>query len=324
MNIKQIFSSILVIASTTVMIGSVSAATYTENLRVYAFEKGVTPTLDSSEKLMKQFLNIKSIRNIKIDDAKIARFVSDKDVNTTFEQDFKTGNLRFQRNFSRYLGDFKPHLPSPDESVKITYNFLKMNKLLPRNESELKLAHVGGLRASTVTDKNEAGPVIDKLVTLSYSREVNGIPVIGPGSKFVVNIGHKGEIIGLIRQWRELKGKGERLAPNELYSEKEALRLAEKQIATEFGNKAQFEVIQSQIAYFDNNGSFLQPVFAFQTKVMIDDKNIQPLDYICVIQAMKKPKQDLKLTAVDDRALTLIKDQNLYGTIPEENSKYSD
>ena len=58
---------------------------------------------------MKQFIG-ETPTAARADDDNTVRFVSDKDVNTTFEQNLTTGDLSFQRNFSAYLGDFKPAL----------------------------------------------------------------------------------------------------------------------------------------------------------------------------------------------------------------------
>jgi hypothetical protein len=183
------------------------------------------------------------------------------------------------------------------------------------------VAHVGGLRTTSVLRTGKPGPVVDKLVTLTYSRELNGVPVIGPGSKFVVNIGDGGEIIGVTKRWRELN-RPTRVASTELLSEKEALELSNRQILSQFGDKALVDVLQTQIAYFDNNGETIQPVYAFQTKVQLADRKLPAVEYVSVIPALRKPVENLNLTQLDPEALKYIKSGS--STIPGESDRTAD
>ncbi|RYZ98802.1 MAG: hypothetical protein EOO68_13340 [Moraxellaceae bacterium] len=276
--------------------------------------------MDGSQSYLKQFLPGESARLAKPEDG-IVRYVSDKDANTTLVHNLATGDISFSRNFNRYLGSFVPKLPDADSAVKIATEFLERNKLSPVNADELKVAHVGGLRTTSVLATGKPGPVVDKLVTISFARQLNGAPVIGAGSKFIVNIGDGGEVIGVSRRWRELD-KPTRLAASEILTEKEALELSNRQILREFGEKSRAEVVQTQIAYFDNNGQTIQPVFAFQTRVQLADQKLPPVEYVSVIPAMRKPIENLNLTQLDPVALRAIQSGN--STIPPESDKTSD
>lgn len=308
MNVKKLISALLLVAGNTGLIGAQAfATTTTENLLLYRFEETPVLNVEASQALMKQFLDGAPVDRLNPSADKIVRYVSPEDVNTTFEHNLVTGDIRFHRNFARYLGDFKPELPSEEEALKAADIFLEDNKLLPANRSELKLAHIGGLRATTTIDGKQAGPVIDKLITLSYSREINGMPVIGPGSKMILDIGEKSEILSLTRHWRELSPEARTINPRETYSLDEAKRLATQQIGKEFGEKAQFEVLGSQIVYFDNNGRLLQPVYAFQAKVFLPDEQTQAFEYISVIPVLRKSPEQLNLTKLDPKALRTLK-----------------
>ncbi|MDD5322423.1 MAG: hypothetical protein PHD43_17790 [Methylococcales bacterium] len=308
MNAKKLILTILLIAGNTDLIGTEAlAATTAGNLYVYSIEETPTLNVDVSKTLMQQFLDGESVDGLTPSSDNTVRYVSPKDVNTTFEHNLVTGDIRFHRDFALYMGDFKPELPSTEEALKAAEVFLEENKLLPANPSELKIAHIGGLRATTVINGQQAGPVIDKLITLTYSREINGLPVIGPGSKMILDIGEKGEVMGLIRHWRELSPKVREISPEEIYSLDEAQRLAKLQISKEFGEKATFELLGSQTAYFDNNGRLLQPVYAFQTKIFLPDGQTQAFEYVSVIPVLKKSPEQLNLTKLDPNALRAIK-----------------
>lgn len=307
MNAKKLISTLLLVAGNAGLIGSQAlAATTAENLFVYSFEQTPVLNVEVSKTLMAQFLEGEPVDRLNPSPDKTVRYVSSKDVNTTFEHNLATGDIRFHRNFTRYMGDFEPKLPSQEEALKFAEVFLEENKLLPTNSAELKIAHIGGLRASSVID-GQAGPIINKLITLYYSRDINGLPVIGPGSKMVLDIGEDGEILSLTRHWRELSTKARQIRPTEMYSLDEAQRLSTLQISKEFGEKATFESIESQIAYFDNNGRLLQPVYAFQVKISLPDQQAQAFDYVSVIPVLRKSPEQLNLTKLDPKALRVIK-----------------
>ena len=168
----------------------------------------------------------------------------------------------------------------------------------------MTVAHVGGLRASSMIG-DKPGPVIDKLVTVNFARQINDVPVIGPGSKMVVNIGNKGEIIGfnsplagIIRQ--------QKISGSETYSEEEAKRLAIAQMSKEFGSTAEFEILQTKIAYYDNNGSYLQPVYAFETRVISHELG-DTFNYVSVVPALINAPEALNLRPTEQISLDLIK-----------------
>jgi hypothetical protein len=300
---------------------SAQAVVNTDNLAVYKFQETKPVTIDTTKSYIKKFLPSETYDNLKISDSNIVYYVSDKDANTTFEHNQKTNDISFQRNFSRYLGAFVPNLPKTDAALKYANAFLEKNNLMPANPKELKVAHVGGLRTTSVLKTGKPGPVIDKLTTITFSRELNGIPVIGAGSKMIVNIGDNGEIVGVTKRWRELD-KPTRLDASQIISQDEALKLASRQILSEFGQGSRFKILQTQLAYFDNNGTAIQPVFAFQTKIQLEDQALPPLEYVSVIPAMRKPVEELNLTKTDELALKYIqKDTSL---VPSESWKDPD
>lgn len=322
MNIQKVIPFILALTiNAGLLSANAEAAVNTANLAVYNFQRVAPATLDTSKSYMKQFLVSEPTDRLVIPESNIVRYVSDKDVNTTFEHNILTGDISFSRNFSRYLGSFVPKLPVGDSAAKVATAFLEQNRLLPANPAELKVAHIGGLRTNAILSTGKPGPVIDKLATVTFARELNGVPVIGAGSKMVVNIGDGGEIIGVTRRWRELD-KPTSLLSTDLLTETEATDLAKRQILSEFGAKSRFEILQTQIAYFDNNGTSIQPVFAFQTKIQLADNTLPPVEYVAVIQAMRKPIENLNLTQVDPAALKLIMSGD--SPIPVESGRTAD
>jgi hypothetical protein len=265
---------------------------------------------ESARELISKFTGDTAPVDLVQSDDSIIYYTSKNDLNTTFEQDLKTGNFTFNKNMNRYMGGYTPKLPGIDEAVERAAAFLKENQLYPKTSAELKLVHKGGLRSQGIVDGKKGGPIVDKLITLTYGRVLDSLPVIGPGSKIVINLGDAGEIAGVIHRWREVnQDQRKRIEPGEMLSQEEATERARKQIAAEYGEKTSFKINAISKAYYDNNGRFLQPVYSFETTINLneEDKNIKPLMYLCVIPLLKNSPEPLQLITVDPRAKEMIK-----------------
>jgi hypothetical protein len=279
-----------------------------DQLYLYSFEKTAPVTTDNSKQMINEYLGIKDVNNLTLNkDENVVYFVSDADVNTTFEQNLSNGNFEFNKLTKAY-DNLVPQLPSKDEAVKLAENFMKSKNIFPENAAQLQLIHNGGVRSQDVINGQKAGPVVDKLITLTYGRVLDSIQVIGSGSKIIINIGDKGEVVGLIRRWRELNISDRKLLkPEEMFTQSEAEEQARKQVQAEFG-QAPFEIVSSSRSYYDANGNYIQPVWAFNVMVNLnqEDKNVQAERYLCVIPMLKNSPEPLKLNALDPRAKQLI------------------
>lgn len=211
-----------------------------------------------------------------------------------FYQDAANGNMSFSKGFQKYLGAYSPELPAPKEAEKLSMTFLRSNGMLPANQKEFKLVHSGGLRA----DAGPNGEVIDKMLTLNYGRDLDGVPVMGAGSKIVVNVGDKGEITGLIHKWREVAATSRKaVMESELNSEKEATEMLKRVVAEEFGKDSEMRVEEMKLVYYDGDGKFIQPVYGAKmlVKVALDAQNTNEIPYMTFVPAMKKAPEGLNL-----------------------------
>lgn len=237
------------------------------------------------------------------------------DPSASFEQD-EQGSIRFSRSLKKYDGDFQPKLAPVDNADKIAIKFLKENNLLPANESELKVAHIGGLRAA----KAESNQVIDKMRTVHFSREIDGLPVLGPGSKIIVHLGDKNQVEGLIHRWKELESSGEAkvsLNPAQLRGEKEARDEITTRIKKDWGKAAQFKFNNVKMAYYDSNDGYVQPVYVFETTITPDNsltpagQRKQSERYLGMVPVMKNaPENVISETAPPRTVKTEMPDEN--------------
>ena len=79
---------------------------------------------------------------------------------------------------------------------------LKDLGVMPGRVGEMVLEHVGGLDMG-VHRTDGTTELFKKLVTVRFSRQLDGLPVEGPGSRIIVRMGSGGELAGLIRRWNE-------------------------------------------------------------------------------------------------------------------------
>jgi len=281
-----------------------------ENVFVYTFAEPATKSVEDSKKLIEKFLGSRDLGNLYKSDDNTIYFTSKEDVSETFENDLNNGNFTFNRSMKQYMGTNAPQLPAREEAIRRAEEFLNNNGLMPKNRNELTLAHYGGLRAAAVIDGKTAGPVIDKLVTVTYGRKVDDVSVYGPGSKVVVHLGNKGEVMGAIYRWRELNASSRKqVQPEEMISQQEAEELAKRQIMTEFGQETSYRILGSRRGYYDNNAKLLQPVYTFEVEINMQqrDQHVKPFTYLCVIPLLRNSPEPLNLTAIDPRAKEAIK-----------------
>lgn len=100
----------------------------------------------------------------------------------------------------------QPPLPSRDEAIKIADAFLKERGLLPPE------ARVGAVEVNQKQEVWQAGgsepeEVYDVTLAVRYGRTLNGVPVYG--DEMAVIIGEGGEVVGMVKCWREVDVRGE-------------------------------------------------------------------------------------------------------------------
>ena len=296
------------------LLNACSPKTQKTGLFIYSFEETAPIKTSDSKKLISTYLGVNNPHELTVStDENIAYYVDDTDPNTKFEQHLGNGNFAFSKVTKAYMNTI-PTLPSKEAAVKIAEDYLKAKALFPKNNSELRLVHSGGLRSQNVINQKQAGAIIDHLITLTYGRVIDSIPVIGAGSKIIVKIGDKGEVYGLTRDWRETVGADKKdILVNEIITEDAAKELAKVQIASEFGKNARFEIVSSKKSYYDDNGKILQPVWAFNTLINLGDNAnslLPPVKYLCVIPLLKNSPEPLNLLKVDARSKSLIRTTN--------------
>ncbi|QYZ78687.1 calcium-dependent protein kinase [Methanofollis formosanus] len=99
-----------------------------------------------------------------------------------------------------------PALPSRDEAIAIADAFLEERGLLPAG-AEVSAVEVDQRHEVWQAGSSEPEEIYDVTLAVRYARTLDGVPVYG--DEMAVTIGDGGDVVGMVRCWREVEAAGE-------------------------------------------------------------------------------------------------------------------
>jgi hypothetical protein len=250
----------------------------------------------NSQSKVADFKNAAASANVNVSGVQVsgganieATNINANDPSAHFNYDAKSGALSFSQGIAEQLKGGN-NLPSTEQAASVASQFLKANKMMAGDESQMEVQHVGGIKR--VTQQGET----DILKTVTYTRKIGGVPVSGSGSKIVVELGNNGKTLSVQRNWREINTAGAKSFGQADVSVK-TQQQAEKELATIirdiFGN-TQYTVLSVQKMYFDNEGKYIQPVFLFEANVTVQNAGkTAVVPFAQPISMMKSPPESV-------------------------------
>jgi hypothetical protein len=139
--------------------------------------------------------------------------------------------------------------------------------------SDVEVLYLKTINTSTGQDIVEKEEPV--LVEVSYNRQINGVPVVGPGDFITVSLGDDGEIIYFFKTWRELEIAGEVsiIDANTAIKNLQEGKTIQKPAGSE---RPIVEINDIKIGYFSDvtgsNQDFYKPVWIFKG---IDDRGYE-------------------------------------------------
>jgi len=170
------------------------------------------------------------------------------------------------------------NLPSDDEATDMARKFLIGNGLMPDDAVLCKVDH------PRVVAIDKTGDVIDvgfEDVRVSFTREVDGLPVVGAGSKIDVEVGGGGDVISMYKVWREYMPYKEFsiITPDEAFE-----KLKEVGIFTGIKDVETASIDMVYLGYYAKSASevqtYLQPVYIFEGEAKGDNETSEFVQYI--------------------------------------------
>jgi hypothetical protein len=196
-----------------------------------------------------------------------------------------------------------PNLPSEDEAKQIAIDFLAQSGLLPADatvgdgcEVEVVTGGTYGVEEEAPQEGVEEGgetepEVAEEYVThllVRFQRQIDEYPVTGPGNQLGVRIGDEGEVITILKVWREVTPYDEVVikTPEQAYQEL-------KSGAGSYDAPLDCETVvveQVYLAYLmeplDQHQEYVVPVYEFKGKCL--DKDGEYLeDFVGWCEAVK-------------------------------------
>ncbi len=214
-------------------------------------------------------------------------FTSGGDPSAVFDIDQKTGSFLLNYGLKKYAkkGTTKG-LPANAQARK----HLAGTGYLPKNERELVVAHVGGLNMAAAKDGRPMG-TYKKLVTVEFSRVLNGMQVQGPGSRIIVHLGENGTMAGMIRNWSEVKAVG--ISASELKNDAALEEEKQERLRKLAGEARDVRVQKSKQVLYDDGMGRIEPAVHVVAEAFYEGPGNEgmvqiPVDFY--VPLLKQPK----------------------------------
>ena len=212
-------------------------------------------------------------------DAKSGAVTSDVDKLTYLEGHLEltmyraSGGIRFIDRARWQVDDLKTDFKMEDaEATRFAQSFVKKANIAP--SAEMKFLKAARLRVGEATEggKEASERTID--VAVALQRQVDKVPVDGPGGKVVVYLDRDGKPTGLEKIWRETAG---------VYRKAAAYRTPQNAIddmAAHFkAKRATIEIQEMRFCYFEqgwrSKQQYLQPAYVIFGMLTSPDSRIR-------------------------------------------------
>jgi len=150
---------------------------------------------------------------------------------------------------------------SAEQARAVAQRLMQDKRLFPKDATQavpLKAINLSGLKHAR-QGESIAKPS-DYLSYVRFQRQVNGIPVYGPGTRAMIAVGADNSIHAFAHRWKSATLSSIKVQP---YSRDEIAKAVIAQLAPNTRN-GNVRIDKITIAYFDSGKGFIQPVYRFQ------------------------------------------------------------
>jgi len=194
--------------------------------------------------------------------------------------DPQSGDSQLTPNFADLVRSGAPHTPLAGErAASIAASALNDERFIPRDATKLRVADGITVMAGTTPRAQKPGvKAIEPrsiLTIVPAVRYAAGFRVYGQGSHAVISIANNGVVVGALRRWRTAS-EAERV-PTIITSEqaRESIERQLRPMTLAEGTKATVDKID--IAYYDANANYLQPVYRFEATITPANERVSPI-----------------------------------------------
>jgi hypothetical protein len=234
---------------------------------------------------------------LKGDEGNAMTHVSKADPSGHFRVDKTTGDFSFHKGLKNYTNDkATPGLVTEDRAPDAAKKYLTDLGLMPEKQDELVVKHVGGLRQQDVGEDGKQGPLLDKLVTVHFGRQIDGVDVGGPGSKIVVDLGANGELVAIQKRWIEVTEEAKGAA--DFKGQADVVADVKKKLGQDGAKAKKIDVSAPDFGWWDDGKGNIEPAYFYDAELTYDstDAEGKPQElkekHLGAVPALKNSKAD--------------------------------
>jgi Family of unknown function (DUF6345) len=189
-----------------------------------------------------------------------------------------SGDTHFIPNLADLVSDSAVRERITEEKLRdLARRALTDERFIPRDATEVRIGETIPVKGSATTHSPAGGAPTrteprDVMTIVPALRYVSGFRVYGRGSHAAISLANDGSTVGALRRWRTAS-QGERIQTRITADQVRAdiERQLRSQLRRE-GTRATVDKIE--VAYYDGNANYLQPVYYFEATLQPADKRI--------------------------------------------------
>lgn len=194
------------------------------------------------------------------------------DKSTILEINSSTGTVLFDQGMGKYqTPTAAANLPVKEKANTLAEQYLKNLGLYPSDPKQMVAYKLGGIMMAAYNKNTGAKTEVQKTVTVRYSRTLAGLPVEGPGSRIIVDLGANGKLEGLVWNWHEVTEK--KLASTEVYTQAQIRPMIQDRIQTFASLKSGVKAIKSTkevLVLYDDGTGTIEPAIRVYAELVFD------------------------------------------------------
>jgi len=226
----------------------------------------------------------------------------------------RTGYLSFDRGLADQIDEKAGTFPDDAGAQRLAQDFFAKLDLLPAVRDEIVFDHTSHIfSASFDPQTGRQGKALPQVLVVYFARQLDGVRVIGPGSKLIARFGDGGEIVGGSVRWRPATRMNSAKALG-LRNVDQVRRDITAFLAREQNEASSIVVQKIGLSYFDQDGAYIQPVVGYEALIQ-RGRNMSER-YLGQTPVLLKPVENVVPTAVTPAMLDAVKRSSQATTAP--------
>jgi hypothetical protein len=187
-------------------------------------------------------------KHVLMDEGGIARLQTEPD----------KGHMQLMTHWEK-VAQTKPQLVNRQEAFRIAEDFIRQNELIKKDVSAATPQHLVTLSRADLR-QGQAPVITDMGQSVIFQRKIAERPVVGHGSQLVVDLGHKGEVVGFRRAWNALN---EAALQPDFKNDQQIYAEVEGQIRERASGFSSARVAKLHLIYYGNDKEYVQPAYFY-------------------------------------------------------------